>query len=138
MPFGITGGPSEFRDLTAQRVHDLIAEEIIKLFIDDGGSASDTFKEGLSRLWIILERVRREKLSLALSKLKLFMTEAVFAGATVGPNGVSPNSAKLTAIVSWPKPEDASHLEGFLGLTGHFRDLVKGYAKVERPLCNIL
>ena len=138
MPFGITGGPSEFGDLTAQRVHDLIAEEIIELFVDDGGSASNTFEEGLSRLRIILERVRREKLSLAPSKLKLFMTEAVFAGATVGPNGVSPDSAKLTAIVSWPQPEDASHLEGFLGLTGHFRDLVKGYAKVERPLRDIL
>jgi hypothetical protein len=39
---------------------------------------------------------------------------------------------KLTAIVNWPQPEDTSHLEGFLGLTGHFLDLVKGYAKVEK------
>ena len=138
MPFGITGGPSEFGDLTAQRMHDLIAEEVIELFVDDGSSASDTFEEGLLRLQIILERVCHEKLSLALSKLKLFMTEAVFMGATVGPDGVSPDFAKLTAIVSWPQPEDVSHLEGFLGLTGHFRDLVKGYTKIERLLRDIL
>ena len=43
MPFGITGGPSEFRDLTVQRLHDLIADETIELFVDDSGSASDTF-----------------------------------------------------------------------------------------------
>jgi hypothetical protein len=48
------------------------------------------------------------------------MTEAVFAGAQVGPKGVSPDSSKLTAIVDWPIPEDASHLEGFLGLTSYF------------------
>ena len=77
-------------------------------------------------------------MSLSPSKLKVFMTEAVFAGAQVGPQGVSPDSSKLTAIVDWPIPEDASHLEGFLGLTSYFRDLVKGYARVEGPLRNLL
>ena len=52
--------------------------------------------------------------------------------------GVSPDSAKLTAIVDWPIPVDASHLEGFLGLTSYFQDLIKGYAQLEAPLCNIL
>jgi hypothetical protein len=66
------------------------------------------------------------------------MTEAIFVGATVGPNGVSPDLVKLTAIVCWPQPEDALHLKGFLGLTGHFQDLLKGYAKVERPLHDII
>ena len=50
MPFGVTGGPSEFGDLMAQRVQDLIANKVIELFIDDGGSASDTFEEGLVNL----------------------------------------------------------------------------------------
>lgn len=138
MPFGVMGGPSEFGDLMAQRLHDLITEELIELFVDDGGSASNTFEKGLSNLWIMLERTCCEKLSLAPSKLKLFMTEVVFVGATVGTNGVTPNPAKPTAIISWPQPEDASHLEGFLSLTGHFQDLVKGYAKVEKPLRDLL
>ena len=34
--------------------------------------------------------------------------------------------------------KDASHLEGFLGLTSYFRDLIKGYAWLEAPLRNIL
>lgn len=66
------------------------------------------------------------------------MTEAVFAGATVGPNRVEPDMAKLTAIVNWPWPQDASHLEGFLGLAGYFCNQVKGYTKVEKPLRDIL
>ena len=72
------------------------------------------------------------------SKLRVFMTEAVFAGAMVGPEGVKPDTVKLMAIVNWPQPNDASHLEGFLGLSGYFRDLVKGYAKLEKPLRDIL
>jgi len=66
------------------------------------------------------------------------MTEVVFAGAWVGPGGVSPDSSKLTAVVNWKIPDDASHLEGFLGLTTYFRDLVKGYAALEKPLCDLL
>ena len=107
-------------------------------FMDDGGSAANFFDEGMAKLRRILERVRREQLSLSPSKLQVFMTEAVFAGACVGPGGVSPDSSKLTAVVNWKIPEDASHLEGFLGLTAYFRDLVKGYAALEKPLRDLL
>ena len=138
MPFGVTGGPTEFGHVTAQRLHDLIAKAIMELFVDDGGMSADSFEDGMMKLRTLLERVRREKMSLSPSKLRLFMTEAVFAGAQVGPKGVTPDTAKLTAIVDWPIPQDASHLEGFLGLTSYFRDLVKGYARLEAPLRNII
>ena len=138
MPFGVTGGPSEFGHTTAERFHDLIARTIMELFVDDGGMSADSFEEGMEKLKELLERVRREKMSLSPSKLRVFMTEAVFAGAQVGPKGVTPDTAKLTAIVNWPIPKDASHLEGFLGLTSYFRDLIKGYARLEAPLRNIL
>jgi RNase H-like domain found in reverse transcriptase len=66
------------------------------------------------------------------------MKEIVFAGATVGPNGVQPDLKKLTAIVNWKIPENAMALAGFLGLTGWFRDLILGYAKKEQPLRDLL
>jgi transposase InsO family protein len=138
MPFGITGAPAEFGNMMAAKTHDLTADGTFELFVDDGGSASDSFEEGIKKLRIILERVRKEKLSLSPSKLRLFMTRAVFAGSVVGPDGVSPDPAKLSAVVDWPIPADASHLEGFLGLTAYFRDLIQGYARIEAPLRNIL
>ena len=82
MPFGVTGEPSEFRHITAERFHDLVAKSILELFVDDGGMAMNSFKEGMYKLRTLLERVCREKMSLSPSKLKLFMSEAVFAGAT--------------------------------------------------------
>ena len=106
MPFGVTGGPAEFGHAVGQRMHDLIADGTCENFIDDGGSAADLFEEGMVTLRRILECVCREQLLLSLGKLWVFMTEAVFAGACVGPWGVSP-------VVNWKIPEDASHLEGF-------------------------
>lgn len=82
--------------------------------------------------------VRKHKLSLSASKCEFFMTKMVFAGASVGPLGVQPDLSKLTTIVNWKKPDNASALSGFLGLTGWFRDLVMGYAKKEQPLRDLL
>ena len=138
MPFGLTGGPSSFANMTAQHLFDLLVEEIMELFVDDGGAAADTFREMMDKLTKIFTRIRECGLSLSASKSEFFMTEMVFAGATVGPKGVQPDLQKLTAIVNWKVPENAAALAGFIGLTGWFRDLVMGYAKRTKPLQDIL
>ena len=138
MPFGLTGAPSTFSHMTATRMHEPIADGTMELFVDDGGTAADTFDEMMEKLTRIFTLVRRHNLSLSASKCELFMTTMVFAGASVGPKGVQPDLSKLTAIVNWKVPEDALALVGFLGLTGWFRDLILGYAKKEQPLRDLL
>ena len=120
MPFGLTGAPSTFGVVTANNMHDLLVEEIMELFVDDGGAAADTFREMMDKLTKIFTQIRERKLSLSASKCEFFMKEIVFAGASVGPNGVQPDLKKLTAIVNWKIPENAATLAGFLGLTGWF------------------
>jgi hypothetical protein len=65
------------------------------------------------------------------------MTEAVFAGARVGPTGIKPDLTKLTAIVDWKRPTDLQNLATFTGLTGYFRSLIKGYAALAQPLTDL-
>ena len=138
MPFGLTGAPSTFGTVTADNMYDLLVEEIMELFVDDGGAAADEFEEMMTKLTKIFTRVRERNLSLSASKCELFMTEMTFAGATVGPKGVQPDLKKLTAIVNWKTPESAADLASFLGLTGWFRDLIMGYAKKEQPLRDLI
>ena len=96
------------------------------------------FEEMIEKLTRIFTLIRKHGLSLSASKCNFFMTEMVFAGATIGPKGVQPDLSKLTAIINWKQPEDAHALAGFLGLTGWFRDLILGYAKKEQPLRDLL
>jgi hypothetical protein len=97
MPFGLMGAPSTFAHMTGQHLYDLLIQEIMELFID-GGAAADEFSEMMSKLRHIFLRVREHGLSLSASKSKLFMTTAVFAGATIGPNGVQPDLSKLKPL----------------------------------------
>ena len=138
MPFGLTGAPFTFANITANNMYDLLAKEIMELLVDDRGATVDSFEEMMDKLTKIFTRVCKKNLSLSASKCELFMTEMVFAGTTVGPKGVKPNLKKLTAIMNWKTPENATTLARFLGLTGWFQDLIIGYAKKEQPLCNLL
>jgi len=136
MPFGLTGAPSTFAELTAQTLGDLVGT-LLELFVDDGGMAGDDFHQTLDNIRTLLLRVREKGLSLSAAKSSFFMTEAVFAGARVGPAGIRPDLTKLTAIVDWKRPNDLQNLAAFTGLTGYFRSLIKGYAAIAQPLTDL-
>jgi Reverse transcriptase (RNA-dependent DNA polymerase) len=133
MPFGLTGAPSCFNEVTARALHGLVGT-MIQLFVDDGAMAGDIFEEKLANLRIFLTRCREESLSLSPQKTKLFMSEVVFAGERIGSNGIQADLTKLTAVVNWETPRTIQNLEAFLGLTGYFRPLIKNYSLLERPL----
>jgi hypothetical protein len=136
MPFGLTGAPSTFAEMTAKALGDLIGT-LIELFVDDGGMAGDVFETMLANTRKLLQRISETGLSLSASKSKFFMTEATFAGGRVGPDGIKPDLTKLTAVADWKTPKDLQNLGSFLGLTGYFRPLIKGYASIAQPLTDL-
>jgi hypothetical protein len=136
MPFGLTGAPSSFGQMTAAALGDLIGI-LFELFVDDGGLAGDNFETMLGNTRQLLQRISEKGLSLSASKSKFFMTEATFAGGRVGPEGIKPDLTKLTAVVDWKTPTDLQNLGSFLGLTGYFRSLIKGYASIAQPLTDL-
>jgi len=138
MPFGLTGAPATFAQVTADRLGDLLAKLQIELLVDDGGMAGDDFEDMMARTRQFLQRVRETSLSLSAKKSEFFMTEMIFAGARVGPDGVQVDATKLTAVVDWRQPPHLLNLSSFLGLTGYFRDLIKGYAKIAQPLTDLV
>jgi hypothetical protein len=133
---GLTGAPSTFGRTTGGALGDLVGTKI-QLFVDDGGMAGDDFEQKMADLRTVFLRVREHKLSLSAQKMKFFMTEATFAGNRVGPEGIKPDLTKLTAIVDWDTPHDLLNLKSFLGLCGHFRGLIKNYARIAQLLTDM-
>jgi hypothetical protein len=54
MPFGLTGTPIAFVSVTATHLHDLIANETLEIFMDNGGTAADMFDDMAHKLTHIL------------------------------------------------------------------------------------
>jgi len=103
MPFGLTGAPTCFNEMTAHGLGDL-KDKLFQLFINDGSMPGEDFNQHIADLCTLLDQVRDRKLSLSANKTELFMTEAVCVGATVGPDGIKPDLTKLTAIMDWQQP----------------------------------
>lgn len=137
MPFGLTGAPTSFGEMTANALGDL-AGNILELLADDFGTAGDDFKQKMDNLRTILQRVRERQLSLSPQKTELFMTEILFAGERVGQLGIRPDLGKTTAIVNWAVPTDLQNLHAFTCLAGYFRPLIKDYATIAQPLTDLV
>lgn len=136
MPFGLTGAPATFCEMVSIALDDMIGRELVN-WMDDICIPGDNFDRKLDNLRKFFGRCRSKELSISPIKTKLFQTDALFAGAMVGPQGIRPNLDKVGAVVNWQHPETAQQLLGFLGLTNYFRRLIANYARIAAPLTDL-
>ena len=61
-----------------------------------------------------------------------------YLGHIISGLGVEVDTKKVAAVRDWPVPRTQRQVRGFLGLAGHYRRFIKGYATVAAPLTNLL
>lgn len=60
-------------------------------------------------------------------------------GHTISGDGVKVDQAKIRAIADWHEPSTIiTELRGFLCLIGYYRNFVKDYGVIARPLTNMV
>ena len=52
----------------------------------------------------------------------------------ISHSGVETDPDKISALASWPEPDNVKALRSFLGFTGYYRRFIKDYAKIVKPL----
>ena len=52
--------------------------------------------------------------------------------------GIETDPEKIAALTTWPEPQTVKDLRSFLGFTGYYRRFVKDYAKIAKPLNDLL
>lgn len=61
-----------------------------------------------------------------------------FLGRIVQNNTIRPSPAKTLAVKKFPMLPNVKHVQSFLGLTACFRKIIPSYAKIAKPLSNLL
>ena len=72
------------------------------------------------------------------SKCEFFKTKVKYLGHVVSQDGVETDPDKISALSSWPVPTNIKALRSYLGFTGYNRRFIKDYAKIGKPLNNLL
>ena len=137
MPFGIINGPATFSRLISKCFGDLNLVWLI-IFLDDLLVYSKTIDEMLDRLAVVFERLKMFGLKIKPSKVHLFQREVSHLGFHVSEKGIPTDPEKISAFTEWEIPDHDKDLNSFLGLAGYYRKFVIDFAKIAKPLYDIL
>lgn len=137
MPFGLCNAPSTFQETMNQLFQPFLRKFVI-VFFDDVLVFSKTMKYHLVHLENAFQLLLSGKFSLKLTKCTFAQTQLEYLGHMVSGRGVEPVPEKLQAIQEWPRPQTVKALRSFLGLVGFYRRFIRGYAKIEAPLSQLL
>ena len=100
---------------------------------------SQTFKEHLERLEMVLTRVRKHGLKLKLEKCNFLKRKVTYLRHEVSGDGISSETQKVAALKEWPVPTTEKELGTFLGwplhqLVNESLHELKTIKKVSKPL----
>ena len=137
MPFGLCNAPSTF-----QRLLDLVLAGVkwkhALVYIDDIIIYSKTFDQHLLDIKDIMTRLEAAGLRAKLSKCNFAAKQVSYLGHSVTELGIGLDPRHIEKIKKFPRPANTEQLHMFVGLASFFRRFVKQFAKVARPLHDLL
>lgn len=137
MPFGLKNAPAIFQ----RGMDDVLRKHIGKscyVYMDDVVVFGKTLQEHLENLSIVLETLQSANLKVQLDKSEFLHNKIEFLGYIIAQDGIMPNKNKIEAIEKFPEPKTIKQLRGFLGMLGYYRRFIKDFAKIAKPLTNLL
>ena len=107
-------------------------------FIDDVIVGIDT-EEGHDKIVVeIIKRLEENDLYVKPEKYKWKVREIGFLEVVIGPDGIKMKEEKIKGILDWPTPKCVKDVQKFLGLANYYRQFIKGFTSIARPLHDIV
>ena len=136
MPFGLCNTPPTFQRLMQNCLGELNLTYCL-IYLDDVIVFSDTPDEHLWRMRVVFDRLHEHGLKLKPSKCEVFKSEINYLAHHVSQKGVLPSKKNLESIAQCPPPDTYTKVKSFVGLVGHYRCFIKGFAKIAAPLYDL-
>lgn len=133
MPFGLHGAPAKFQGYINKTLQDYL-DIFCSAYMDDILIYSDTLKEHKEHVRLVLDRLDEAGLQIDITKCEFHKEEVKYLGLIVGRYGVRMDPAKVSAIQSWPRPQNKKDVQSFIGFANFYRRFVKGFSEVAAPL----
>ena len=137
MPYGLCNAPATFQRLMQNCLGELNLTYAL-VYLDDVIVYSKTEEDHLRRLQAVFERFHEHGLELKPSKCSFLHKQITFLGHEVSADGMMPGNLNLKGIAEMAPPANYTEVRRFLGMTGFFQRFIKNYARIAKPLNDIL
>ena len=77
---------------------------------------------------VVFDCLREYNLKLKSSKCSFFREKINYLAHQVSKQGVWPSNTNIKAIAEYALPQTYTEIRAFLGLMGHYRQFIKGFA----------
>lgn len=85
----------------------------------------------------VLERLREHKPFVSPTKCSFIQKEVDLLGVVIGEEVLKVNPGKTVVVRNWPKTESISVIRSSIGLVAFFRQFIRNFGEVSRPLTEI-
>ncbi|KAD3336813.1 hypothetical protein E3N88_32332 [Mikania micrantha] len=137
MPFELCNVPATFQRCMVAIFQDMI-ESSMEVFMDDFLVYGNSFDQCLVNLERMLKRCVETKLMLNYEKCHFMVTEGIVLGHKISRAGIEVDQAKIETISKLPPPSSVKAIRGFLGHAGFYRQFIKDFSKITRPMTHLL
>ena len=136
MPFGLCNTLPTFQRLMQNCLGELNLTYCL-IYLDDVIVFSDTPEQHLQRMRVVFNRLCEHDLKLKPSKCEVFKSKINYLAHHVSQKGVLPSKKNLKLIAQCPPLDMYTKVKSFMGLVGHYRCFIKGFAKIAAPLYDL-
>ena len=136
MPFGLCNAPATFQRLMQNRLGELNLTYCL-IYLDDIIVYSKDPEQHLARMSVVFEHLHEHGLKLKPSKCDLFKSEIIYLAHHVSKDGIKPSHKNVASILECPVPKTFTDICSFTAAVGHYRQFIKGFAKIAAPLYDL-
>lgn len=137
MSFGLANAPAEFARFMTYVLGEYI-NDFVTVYFDDVFIYSITLEEHRIHVKKVLQKLLDEKITIKARKCDFEKPEVDCLGHIVGGESSRMQSRKVQSVLDWPEPKNLKEVERFRGLVGYYRQFIKGFSGLMKPLNEML
>ncbi|GFW75255.1 retrovirus-related Pol polyprotein from transposon 297 [Trichonephila clavipes] len=134
--FGLKNAPYFFSKLMIELLNGV--EDFVVPYLDDIAIFSETWESHPKYVEMLLQRVKKAKLTIKPSKLKFAQQNVKFLGHIVGQGFRIPSEVNVQAVLEFPTPRTKTQIRTFLGLEGYDQKYINLFSVIAAPLTDAL
>ncbi|MBW0549110.1 hypothetical protein O181_088825 [Austropuccinia psidii MF-1] len=134
MPFGIKNAPSHFERMMNEIFPEELSEGWLIIYIEEIIVCSKTWEEHMYRLSRVLTKIQLVNMKISLKKCHFAFKELKALGHVVSDLSLEIDKTKVAAVLLKTMPQNKKEIQSFLGFAGYYRQHIKDFASIARPL----